>query len=181
MSSQGVSPCSTLTSSTASPSAESPCSTLPETSSNSRAPVICSSTCSTATSTNITTPSSTLESKDSGIIGNIYLLAKSSFISKSTFICYHFSMILKQLLIAHRLHTDFLSIISELRLFHIEHKTKGETTHWWMVYSSQAWKHICRAQLKSGLPSSCQKHKRDVQYIVSFFIFIAEITEMTFN
>uniref|UniRef100_A0A8C2B037 Tetratricopeptide repeat, ankyrin repeat and coiled-coil containing 1a n=1 Tax=Cyprinus carpio TaxID=7962 RepID=A0A8C2B037_CYPCA len=68
VSSQGVSPCSTLTSSTASPSAESPCSTLPETSSNSRAPVICSSTCSTATSTIITTPSSTLESKDSGII-----------------------------------------------------------------------------------------------------------------
>uniref|UniRef100_A0A672KMM6 Tetratricopeptide repeat, ankyrin repeat and coiled-coil containing 1b n=1 Tax=Sinocyclocheilus grahami TaxID=75366 RepID=A0A672KMM6_SINGR len=70
MSSQGVSPCSTLTSSTASPSAESPCSTLPETSSNSRAPVIFSSTCSTATSTIITTPSSTLESKDSGIIGS---------------------------------------------------------------------------------------------------------------
>uniref|UniRef100_A0A673HK20 Protein TANC1-like n=1 Tax=Sinocyclocheilus rhinocerous TaxID=307959 RepID=A0A673HK20_9TELE len=68
VSSQGVSPCSTLTSSTASPSAESPCSTLPETSSNSRAPVIFSSTCSTATSTIITTPSSTLESKDSGII-----------------------------------------------------------------------------------------------------------------
>uniref|UniRef100_A0A671K563 Protein TANC1-like n=1 Tax=Sinocyclocheilus anshuiensis TaxID=1608454 RepID=A0A671K563_9TELE len=68
VSSQGVSPCSTLTSSTASPSAESPSSTLPETSSNSRAPVICSSTCSTATSTIITTPSSTLESKDSGII-----------------------------------------------------------------------------------------------------------------
>uniref|UniRef100_A0A672NEY9 Protein TANC1-like n=1 Tax=Sinocyclocheilus grahami TaxID=75366 RepID=A0A672NEY9_SINGR len=57
MSSQGVSPCSTLTSSTASPSAESPCSTLPETSSNSRAPVICSSTCST--------------SKDSGIIATV--------------------------------------------------------------------------------------------------------------
>uniref|UniRef100_A0A673HJF3 Protein TANC1-like n=1 Tax=Sinocyclocheilus rhinocerous TaxID=307959 RepID=A0A673HJF3_9TELE len=95
MSSQGVSPCSTLTSSTASPSAESPCSTLPETSSNSRAPVIFSSTCSTATSTIITTPSSTLESKDSGIIGNIYLPAKSSFISKFTFICYHFSMVLK--------------------------------------------------------------------------------------
>uniref|UniRef100_A0A8C2D9D2 Tetratricopeptide repeat, ankyrin repeat and coiled-coil containing 1a n=1 Tax=Cyprinus carpio TaxID=7962 RepID=A0A8C2D9D2_CYPCA len=69
---QGVSPCSTLTSSTASPSAGSPCSTLPDTSSNSRAPVICSSTCSTATTTDITTPSSTLESKDSGIIGNIY-------------------------------------------------------------------------------------------------------------
>uniref|UniRef100_A0A673GM60 Protein TANC1-like n=1 Tax=Sinocyclocheilus rhinocerous TaxID=307959 RepID=A0A673GM60_9TELE len=57
--------------STASPSAESPCSTLPETSSNSRAPVICSSTCSTATSTIITTPSSTLESKDSGIIATV--------------------------------------------------------------------------------------------------------------
>ncbi|KAL0190622.1 hypothetical protein M9458_013320, partial [Cirrhinus mrigala] len=68
VSSQGVSPCSTLTGSTASPSAESPCSTLPETTSSSRAPVICSSTCSTATSTIITTPSSTLESKDSGII-----------------------------------------------------------------------------------------------------------------
>uniref|UniRef100_A0A671K5C1 Protein TANC1-like n=1 Tax=Sinocyclocheilus anshuiensis TaxID=1608454 RepID=A0A671K5C1_9TELE len=57
VSSQGVSPCSTLTSSTASPSAESPSSTLPETSSNSRAPVICSSTCST--------------SKDSGIIATV--------------------------------------------------------------------------------------------------------------
>uniref|UniRef100_A0A673GLZ0 Protein TANC1-like n=1 Tax=Sinocyclocheilus rhinocerous TaxID=307959 RepID=A0A673GLZ0_9TELE len=79
LSSQGVSPCSTLTSSTASPSAESPCSTLPETSSNSRAPVICSSTCSTATSTIITTPSSTLESKDSGIIGNIYHPTYQSF------------------------------------------------------------------------------------------------------
>ncbi|KAI2663340.1 Protein TANC1 [Labeo rohita] len=71
VSSQGVSPCSTLTSSTASPSAESPCSTLPETTSSSRAPVICSSTCSTATSTIITTPSSTLESKDSGIIATV--------------------------------------------------------------------------------------------------------------
>uniref|UniRef100_A0A671NL28 Protein TANC1-like n=1 Tax=Sinocyclocheilus anshuiensis TaxID=1608454 RepID=A0A671NL28_9TELE len=57
VSSQGASPCSTLTSSTASPSAESPCSTLPETSSNSRAPVIFSSTCST--------------SKDSGIIATV--------------------------------------------------------------------------------------------------------------
>ncbi|KAL1273174.1 hypothetical protein QQF64_029036, partial [Cirrhinus molitorella] len=71
VSSQGVSPCSTLTSSTASPSAESPCSTLPETTSSSRAPVICSSSCSTATSTIITTPSSTLESKDSGIIATV--------------------------------------------------------------------------------------------------------------
>ncbi|XP_077055477.1 protein TANC1 isoform X3 [Siphateles boraxobius] len=66
VSSQGVSPCSTLTSSTASPSAESPCSTLPESSSSGRAPVI-----STATSTIITTPSSTLESKDSGIIATV--------------------------------------------------------------------------------------------------------------
>ncbi|ROL41770.1 Protein TANC1 [Anabarilius grahami] len=71
VSSQGVSPCSTLTSSTASPSVESPCSTLPESSSSSRPPVICSSTCSTATSTIITTPSSTLESKDSGIIATV--------------------------------------------------------------------------------------------------------------
>ncbi|XP_048056601.1 protein TANC1 isoform X2 [Megalobrama amblycephala] len=71
VSSKGVSPCSTLTSSTASPSAESPCSTLPESSSSSRPPVICSSTCSTATSTIITTPSSTLESKDSGIIATV--------------------------------------------------------------------------------------------------------------
>ncbi|XP_039545342.1 protein TANC1 isoform X1 [Pimephales promelas] len=71
VSSQGVSPCSTLTSSTASPSAESPCSTLPESSSSSRAPVISSSTFSTATSTIITTPSSTLESKDSGIIATV--------------------------------------------------------------------------------------------------------------
>ncbi|XP_065096260.1 protein TANC1 isoform X3 [Paramisgurnus dabryanus] len=60
VSSQGVSPCSTLTNSTASPSAESPCSTLPE--SSSRTPV---------TSTVITTPSSTLESKDSGIIATV--------------------------------------------------------------------------------------------------------------
>ncbi|XDV36170.1 hypothetical protein PO909_006002, partial [Leuciscus waleckii] len=71
VSSQGASPCSTLTSSTASPSAESPCSTLPESSSSSRAPVISSSTFSTATSTIITTPSSTLESKDSGIIATV--------------------------------------------------------------------------------------------------------------
>uniref|UniRef100_A0A8C1LCR8 Tetratricopeptide repeat, ankyrin repeat and coiled-coil containing 1a n=1 Tax=Cyprinus carpio TaxID=7962 RepID=A0A8C1LCR8_CYPCA len=59
VSSQGVSPCSTLTSSTASPSAESPCSTLPETSSNSRAPVICSSTCSTSKDSGIIATSST--------------------------------------------------------------------------------------------------------------------------
>ncbi|XP_051569179.1 protein TANC1-like isoform X1 [Myxocyprinus asiaticus] len=71
VSSQGVSPCSTLTNSTASPSAESPCSTLPESSSSSRAPVICSSSCTTSASTIITTPSSTLESKDSGIIATV--------------------------------------------------------------------------------------------------------------
>uniref|UniRef100_A0A671PDE2 Protein TANC1-like n=1 Tax=Sinocyclocheilus anshuiensis TaxID=1608454 RepID=A0A671PDE2_9TELE len=52
---QGISPCSTLTSSTASPCTDSPCSTL---NSNSGRPV-----CGT-----IISPSSTLESKDSGII-----------------------------------------------------------------------------------------------------------------
>uniref|UniRef100_A0A668A8C3 Tetratricopeptide repeat, ankyrin repeat and coiled-coil containing 1 n=1 Tax=Myripristis murdjan TaxID=586833 RepID=A0A668A8C3_9TELE len=60
--SQGISPCSTLTSSTASPSTDSPCSTLNST--TSRPPLSRSSPCGT-----ITSPSSTLESKDSGIIG----------------------------------------------------------------------------------------------------------------
>ncbi|KAI2660915.1 Protein TANC1 [Labeo rohita] len=55
---QGISPCSTLTSSTASPCTDSPCSTL---NSNSGRPA-----CGT-----ITSPSSTLESKDSGIIATI--------------------------------------------------------------------------------------------------------------
>uniref|UniRef100_A0A671PL04 Protein TANC1-like n=1 Tax=Sinocyclocheilus anshuiensis TaxID=1608454 RepID=A0A671PL04_9TELE len=55
---QGISPCSTLTSSTASPCTDSPCSTL---NSNSGRPV-----CGT-----IISPSSTLESKDSGIIATI--------------------------------------------------------------------------------------------------------------
>uniref|UniRef100_A0A8C1ZI78 Tetratricopeptide repeat, ankyrin repeat and coiled-coil containing 1a n=1 Tax=Cyprinus carpio TaxID=7962 RepID=A0A8C1ZI78_CYPCA len=114
---QGVSPCSTLTSSTASPSAESPCSTLPETSSNSRAPVICSSTCSTATSTVITTPSSTLESKDSGIIGNIYLLP-TPYLSKVLLylkVQHCLLPFFQQLLTAYRLHTNLvLLIISEL-------------------------------------------------------------------
>ncbi|KTG36391.1 hypothetical protein cypCar_00021931, partial [Cyprinus carpio] len=55
---QGISPCSTLTSSTASPCTDSPCSTL---NSNSGRPV-CGS---------IISPSSTLESKDSGIIATI--------------------------------------------------------------------------------------------------------------
>uniref|UniRef100_A0A673J5A5 Protein TANC1-like n=1 Tax=Sinocyclocheilus rhinocerous TaxID=307959 RepID=A0A673J5A5_9TELE len=55
---QGISPCSTLTSSTASPCTDSPCSTL---NSNSGHPA-CGA---------ITSPSSTLESKDSGIIATI--------------------------------------------------------------------------------------------------------------
>lgn len=62
LTSQGISPCSTLTSSTASPSTDSPCSTLNST--TSRPPLSHSSPCGT-----ITSPSSTLESKDSGIIG----------------------------------------------------------------------------------------------------------------
>ncbi|KAM8856803.1 protein TANC1 isoform 1-T1 [Synchiropus picturatus] len=62
--SQGISPCSTLTSSTASPSTDSPCSTLNSTAS--RPPLSRCSPCGT-----ITTPSSTLESKDSGIIATI--------------------------------------------------------------------------------------------------------------
>ncbi|XP_023806548.1 protein TANC1 isoform X2 [Oryzias latipes] len=61
---QGISPCSTLTSSTASPSTDSPCSTLNST--TSRPPLSRSSPCGT-----ITSPSSTLESKDSGIIATI--------------------------------------------------------------------------------------------------------------
>uniref|UniRef100_A0A3P8VWY2 Tetratricopeptide repeat, ankyrin repeat and coiled-coil containing 1 n=1 Tax=Cynoglossus semilaevis TaxID=244447 RepID=A0A3P8VWY2_CYNSE len=62
--SQGISPCSTLTSSTASPCTDSPCSTLNST--TSRPPLSRSSPCGT-----ITSPSSTLESKDSGIIATI--------------------------------------------------------------------------------------------------------------
>ncbi|XP_077473135.1 protein TANC1 [Stigmatopora argus] len=61
---QGVSPCSTLTSSTASPCTDSPCSTLNST--TSRPPLSRASPCGT-----ITSPSSTLESKDSGIIATI--------------------------------------------------------------------------------------------------------------
>uniref|UniRef100_A0A3P8PT27 Tetratricopeptide repeat, ankyrin repeat and coiled-coil containing 1b n=1 Tax=Astatotilapia calliptera TaxID=8154 RepID=A0A3P8PT27_ASTCA len=64
LTSQGISPCSTLTSSTASPSTDSPCSTLNSTAS--RPPLSRSSPCGT-----ITSPSSTLESKDSGIIATI--------------------------------------------------------------------------------------------------------------
>ncbi|XP_068264377.1 protein TANC1 isoform X1 [Nyctibius grandis] len=62
--SQGVSPCSTLTSSTTSPSTDSPCSTLNscvgKTAANKGSP------CGT-----ISSPSSTLESKDSGIIATV--------------------------------------------------------------------------------------------------------------
>ncbi|XP_017279949.1 protein TANC1 isoform X5 [Kryptolebias marmoratus] len=64
LTSQGISPCSTLTTSTASPSTDSPCSTLNSTAS--RPPLSHSSPCGT-----ITSPSSTLESKDSGIIATI--------------------------------------------------------------------------------------------------------------
>ncbi|NWV33623.1 TANC1 protein, partial [Grantiella picta] len=62
--SQGVSPCSTLTSSTTSPSTDSPCSTL--NSCAGKAVANKGSPCGT-----ISTPSSTLESKDSGIIATI--------------------------------------------------------------------------------------------------------------
>ncbi|NXJ92262.1 TANC1 protein, partial [Corythaixoides concolor] len=62
--SQGVSPCSTLTSSTTSPSTDSPCSTL--NSCAGKAAANKGSPCGT-----ISSPSSTLESKDSGIIATI--------------------------------------------------------------------------------------------------------------
>ncbi|KAI1898267.1 hypothetical protein AGOR_G00070570 [Albula goreensis] len=61
---QGISPCSTLTTSTASPSTDSPCSTLH--SCTTRPLPSHSSPCGT-----ITSPSSTLESRDSGIIATI--------------------------------------------------------------------------------------------------------------
>nr|XP_031534337.1 protein TANC1 isoform X5 [Vicugna pacos] len=61
--SQGISPCSTLTSSTASPSTDSPCSTLNSCVSKTAAN---KSPCET-----ISSPGSTLESKDSGIIATI--------------------------------------------------------------------------------------------------------------
>nr|XP_023695712.1 protein TANC1-like isoform X2 [Paramormyrops kingsleyae] len=57
--SQGVSPCSTLTSSTTSPSTDSPCSTI---SSRASRPPPCGA---------VPSPSSTLESKDSGIIATV--------------------------------------------------------------------------------------------------------------
>ncbi|OXB55419.1 hypothetical protein ASZ78_014547, partial [Callipepla squamata] len=62
--SQGVSPCSTLTSSTTSPSTDSPCSTL--NSCTGKATASKGSPCETMRS-----PSSTLESKDSGIIATV--------------------------------------------------------------------------------------------------------------
>ncbi|XP_072539773.1 protein TANC1 isoform X2 [Salminus brasiliensis] len=74
VSSQGASPCSTLTSSTASPSAESPCSSLPLSSGSAERPPLCHSgqcTTTASTTTTTTTPSSTLESKDSGIIATV--------------------------------------------------------------------------------------------------------------
>ncbi|XP_014641426.1 PREDICTED: protein TANC1 isoform X2 [Ceratotherium simum simum] len=61
--SQGISPCSTLTSSTASPSTDSPCSTL-----NS---CVSKTTANKSPCETISSPSSTLESKDSGIIATI--------------------------------------------------------------------------------------------------------------
>ncbi|KAF5895410.1 protein TANC1-like isoform X1 [Clarias magur] len=76
VSSQGASPCSTLTDSTASPSAESPRSSLALSSGSAERPPppppCCSGSCGgTASATTITTPSSTLESKDSGIIATV--------------------------------------------------------------------------------------------------------------
>ncbi|CAK6438091.1 unnamed protein product [Pipistrellus nathusii] len=60
---QRISPCSTLTSSTASPPASSPCSTLPAVSTNATA-----KDCSYGA---VTSPTSTLESRDSGIIATL--------------------------------------------------------------------------------------------------------------
>ncbi|XP_032285253.1 protein TANC2 isoform X7 [Phoca vitulina] len=60
---QRISPCSTLTSSTASPPASSPCSTLP--------PVSSSATAKDCSYGAVTSPTSTLESRDSGIIATL--------------------------------------------------------------------------------------------------------------
>lgn len=59
---QRISPCSTLTSSTASPPAGSPCSTLPTAMSGQAGTRECAYG-------SVTSPTSTLESRDSGIIG----------------------------------------------------------------------------------------------------------------
>ncbi|KAM4627060.1 protein TANC1 [Discoglossus pictus] len=64
VSSHGISPCSTLTNSTASPCTASPCSTL-------NSCVSKTTTTKTSPSGTISSPSSTLESKDSGIIATI--------------------------------------------------------------------------------------------------------------
>ncbi|XP_039769530.1 protein TANC2 isoform X2 [Ornithorhynchus anatinus] len=61
--SQRISPCSTLTSSTASPPASSPCSTLPPAGTNAAA--------KDCTFGAVTSPTSTLESRDSGIIATL--------------------------------------------------------------------------------------------------------------
>ncbi|XP_072417958.1 protein TANC2-like isoform X1 [Chiloscyllium punctatum] len=60
---QRISPCSTLTSSTASPPANSPCSTLP--------PVSTSAAVKDCSYGTVTSPTSTLESRDSGIIATL--------------------------------------------------------------------------------------------------------------
>ncbi|XP_061030760.1 protein TANC2 isoform X7 [Eubalaena glacialis] len=60
---QRISPCSTLTSSTASPPASSPCSTLPQVSAN--------ATAKDGSYGAVTSPTSTLESRDSGIIATL--------------------------------------------------------------------------------------------------------------
>ncbi|XP_074080533.1 protein TANC2 isoform X2 [Macrotis lagotis] len=60
---QRISPCSTLTSSTASPPASSPCSTLP--------PVNTNATAKDCNYGAVTSPTSTLESRDSGIIATL--------------------------------------------------------------------------------------------------------------
>ncbi|XP_077169917.1 protein TANC2 isoform X4 [Paroedura picta] len=62
--SQRISPCSTLTSSTASPPASSPCSTLPQASIKD----VTAKDCSYGA---VTSPTSTLESRDSGIIATL--------------------------------------------------------------------------------------------------------------
>ncbi|XP_060111800.1 protein TANC2 isoform X3 [Heteronotia binoei] len=62
--SQRISPCSTLTSSTASPPASSPCSTLPQASTKD----ITAKDCNYGA---VTSPTSTLESRDSGIIATL--------------------------------------------------------------------------------------------------------------
>lgn len=59
---QRISPCSTLTSSTASPPAGSPCSTLPPAMPGQTGNKDCAYG-------SVTSPTSTLESRDSGIIG----------------------------------------------------------------------------------------------------------------